>query len=114
MTKTLITGANKGLGYRAAQRLLAEGHEVRVAARDQRPGAAAAGSLGARFVQVDVTDDASVEAAAELVAEAGGLDVLINNAGICGGRTPVADTTAADVGRVFETNVLGFRSSLAR
>lgn len=36
MTKTLITGANKGLGDRAAQRLLAEGHGVWVAARDQR------------------------------------------------------------------------------
>ena len=107
MTRTLITGANKGLGYQAAQRLLTEGHEVWVAARDPRLGAAAAESLGARFVQIDVTDDASVEAAAELVAEAGGLDVLINNAGISGGRTPVADTIAADVGRVFETNVLG-------
>jgi len=78
-----------------------------VAARDPQRGAAAAESLGARFVQLDVTDDESVEAAAELVADAGGLDVLINNAGIAGGRTPVADTTAADVGRVFETNVLG-------
>ena len=107
MTKMLITGANKGLGYKAAQRLLADGHEVWVAARDPRLGTAAAESLGARFVQIDVPDDASVEAAAALVAEAGGLDVLINNAGISGGRTPVADTTAADVGRVFETNVFG-------
>jgi NAD(P)-dependent dehydrogenase (short-subunit alcohol dehydrogenase family) len=54
---------------------------------DQLVGAAAAEWLGARFVLIDVTGNASVEAAAELVAEAGGLDVLTNNASICGGRT---------------------------
>ena len=74
---------------------------------DPQLGKAAAEPLDARFVQIDVTDDASVETAVALVAEAGGLDVLINNAGVSGGRTPVADTTAADVSRVFETNVLG-------
>ena len=106
MTKTLITGANKGLGYQAARRLVAEGHEVWVGARDRTLGEEAARSLDARFVQIDVTDDASVEAAAALVAKTGGLDVLVNNAGISD-RTPVADTAASDVLRVLETNVLG-------
>jgi NAD(P)-dependent dehydrogenase (short-subunit alcohol dehydrogenase family) len=46
-----------------------------------------------------VTDDASVEAAMGLVAKTGGLDVLINNAGISD-RTPVVETAAADVLRV--------------
>jgi len=107
MTTTLITGANKGLGREAARRLLADGHDVWVAARDPDRGRATAGALGARFVLLDVTDDASVAAAAEHVAAEGGLDVLVNNAGIVGGRKPVAELTAQDVEHVFATNVLG-------
>jgi NAD(P)-dependent dehydrogenase (short-subunit alcohol dehydrogenase family) len=106
MTTSLITGANKGLGYEAAKRLVAEGHDVWVGARDRSLGEEAAGTLGARFVQLDVTEDASVEAAAALVEQTGGLDVLVNNAGISD-RTPVLDTTASDVLRVLRTNVLG-------
>jgi NAD(P)-dependent dehydrogenase (short-subunit alcohol dehydrogenase family) len=110
MTKTtLITGANKGLGRETARRLLADGHDVWLAARDRSRGQAAADQLGARFVQLDVTDEDSVAAAAARVAEATGgrLDVLINNAGITGGRKPAAEVTAEDVRRVFETNVFG-------
>jgi NAD(P)-dependent dehydrogenase (short-subunit alcohol dehydrogenase family) len=107
MTTTLITGANKGLGHEAARRLLAAGHDVWIAARDAGRGKAAADELGARFVQLDVTDDASVAAAAEHVAANGGLDVLINNAGITGARTTVPETTAANVAEVFATNVFG-------
>jgi NAD(P)-dependent dehydrogenase (short-subunit alcohol dehydrogenase family) len=104
MTKTLITGANKGLGYETARRLIAEGHEVWVGARDERRGRAAAGKLGARYVALDVTDDASVAAAVETV---GALDVLVNNAGISGGMVPVPDVTPEVVERVFATNVIG-------
>ncbi len=110
MTKTtLITGANKGLGRETARRLLAEGHDVWVAARDPSLGQTAADELGARFVQLDVTDEDSVTAAAALVAGATGgrLDVLINNAGIAGGRRPAGEVTADDVRTVFETNVFG-------
>jgi NAD(P)-dependent dehydrogenase (short-subunit alcohol dehydrogenase family) len=110
MTKTtLITGANKGLGRETARRLLADGHEVWVAARDKSLGQATADELGARFVQLDVTDEDSVTAAAALVARATGgrLDVLINNAGIAGGRKAAGEVTADDVRRVFETNVFG-------
>jgi NAD(P)-dependent dehydrogenase (short-subunit alcohol dehydrogenase family) len=105
MTKTtLITGANKGLGRETARRLLAEGHEVWLAARDTSLGQAAADELGARFVQLDVTDEDSVTAAA---ATGGRLDVLINNAGIAGGRKSAGEVTADDVRSVFETNVFG-------
>jgi NAD(P)-dependent dehydrogenase (short-subunit alcohol dehydrogenase family) len=107
MTTTLITGANKGLGHEAARRLIAAGHDVWVAARDEGRGSAAAEELGARFVQLDVTDDASVAAATERVAADGGLDVLVNNAGIVGARTAVPETTAGDVADVLATNVLG-------
>jgi len=104
MTKILITGANRGLGYEAARRLLEDGHDVWIGARDAARGQAAADELGARFVTLDVTDDTSVAAAAETVGE---LDVLINNAGISGGRVPVPDVAPDDIARVFETNVYG-------
>jgi NAD(P)-dependent dehydrogenase (short-subunit alcohol dehydrogenase family) len=108
MTTTLITGANKGIGFEAARRLLAEGHNVWVAARDEERGRTAAETLGARFVQLDVTDEASVAGAVQTVEEQTGLDVLINNAGISGGMgVQVADLTAGDFLRVYDTNVLG-------
>jgi NAD(P)-dependent dehydrogenase (short-subunit alcohol dehydrogenase family) len=107
MTTTLITGANKGLGHETVRRLIAEGHTVWAAARNAARGTEAAERLGARFVQLDVTDDASVEAAARTVASETGLDVLINNAGIIGPRAEVPETTADDVLATYETNVLG-------
>jgi NAD(P)-dependent dehydrogenase (short-subunit alcohol dehydrogenase family) len=108
MTITLITGANRGLGHEAARRLIAAGHDVWVAARDADRGRAAADELGARFVRLDVTDDASAAAAAEQVAaQSGRLDVLVNNAGILGRRAAVPDTTADDVADVLAANVLG-------
>jgi NAD(P)-dependent dehydrogenase (short-subunit alcohol dehydrogenase family) len=106
-TTTLITGANKGLGREAARRLLKAGHDVWVSARDPERGQAAADDLGARFVQLDVTDDESVAAAAERVAAETGLDVLVNNAGIVGDRVPVDETTADHVRDLYETNVFG-------
>ena len=112
MTTTLITGANKGLGKETARRLLAAGHTVYIAARDEDRGRKAAAELGARFVQLDVTDQASVDAAAKQVESDGGLDVLINNAGV-EGRQPdnsilgAAGTTAEAMLEVFATNVFG-------
>jgi NAD(P)-dependent dehydrogenase (short-subunit alcohol dehydrogenase family) len=107
MTTILITGANKGLGHETARRLLSAGHDVWIGARDVERGTEAADELGGRFVQIDVTDDASVDAAAAKIEAAGGLDVLVNNAGIIGARTTVPETTADDVRAVYETNVFG-------
>jgi NAD(P)-dependent dehydrogenase (short-subunit alcohol dehydrogenase family) len=107
MTTTLITGANKGLGYEAARRLLADGHDVWIGARDQERGRRAAEELGARFVQLDVTNEDSVAAAAAAVEAETGLDVLINNAGIAGAFKPTAELTAPDIQQVYDTNVLG-------
>lgn len=112
MTTTLITGANKGLGYETARRLLEAGHTVWIGARDASRGQEAADTLGAKFVQLDVTDDASVNAAAETVAADGGLDVLINNAGITGAHKDAADLTGDDAALVFSTNVLGIVRTL--
>ncbi|MFD9338501.1 SDR family NAD(P)-dependent oxidoreductase [Streptomyces sp. NPDC060028] len=108
MTTTLITGANKGLGLETARRLVKAGHTVYVGARDPQRGRAAAVELGARFVQIDVTDEDSVEAAAEFVrADAGRLDVLVNNAGIAGAGKPVGEVTGADMQATYDTNVFG-------
>jgi NAD(P)-dependent dehydrogenase (short-subunit alcohol dehydrogenase family) len=108
MTNTLITGANKGLGFETARRLIALGHTVYVGARDRERGEAAARRLGARFVQLDVTDDASVTAAAAWIQQQpGGLDILINNAGIAGAMAAPQDVTAEAVRGVYETNVFG-------
>jgi NAD(P)-dependent dehydrogenase (short-subunit alcohol dehydrogenase family) len=104
MTTILITGANRGLGHEAARRLIDAGHDVWIGARDRSRGRAAAEALGARFVALDVLLDASVAAAAETVGE---LDVLINNAGISGGRVPVPEVAPEHIARVFETTVYG-------
>ena len=110
MTTTLITGANKGLGFETARRLTEAGHTVYVGARDADHGRTAAGRLGARFVQLDVTDEDSVKAAAEFVrADAGRLDVLVNNAGIVGARKlgRVGEVTGSDMLTTYDTNVFG-------
>jgi NAD(P)-dependent dehydrogenase (short-subunit alcohol dehydrogenase family) len=108
MTTTLITGANKGLGFETARRLVDAGHTVYLGARDPERGRVAADKLGARPLLIDVTSDQSVRAAAAIVREeAGHLDVLVNNAGIPGGRQPVGEVTAADMLAVYDTNVLG-------
>ena len=112
MTTTLITGANKGLGFETARRLLAAGPTVYVGSRDAERGQRAAGRLGARMVPLDVTDDASVEAAAKAIEADGGLDVLVNNAGIearkpDGGVAGAAEVTADMMRALFETNVFG-------
>jgi NAD(P)-dependent dehydrogenase (short-subunit alcohol dehydrogenase family) len=104
MTTTLITGANKGLGFETARQLIAAGHQVWIGARDVDRGHQAADELGAGFVLLDVTDDASVAGAVETVGE---LDVLVNNAGISGGRITPSDATAEDMRGVYETNVFG-------
>ncbi|NAZ86562.1 SDR family NAD(P)-dependent oxidoreductase [Kineococcus indalonis] len=108
MTTTFITGANKSLGYETARRLVEAGHTVLVGARDPQRGRAAAEALGARFVQLDVTDDASVRAAAaDVAAHEGGIDVLINNAGVGGPQSPAEELTAADALAVYDVNVFG-------
>jgi NAD(P)-dependent dehydrogenase (short-subunit alcohol dehydrogenase family) len=113
-TIALVTGANKGIGYEIAAGLGALGWSVGVGARDEERREAAveklrAAGVDAFGVPLDVTDDASVAAAAGLVEERSGrLDVLVNNAGVTGG-VPQEPTTVdlAAVRTVVETNVIG-------
>ncbi|WP_341720964.1 SDR family NAD(P)-dependent oxidoreductase [Micromonospora sp. FIMYZ51] len=104
MTITLITGANKGIGFETAKQLHELGHTVYIGARDVERGEKAAAELGARFVQLDVTDDGSVSRAMAAIESAEGrLDVLVNNAGILGAGTMDGPTAL----RVFDTNAVG-------
>ena len=103
MPVSLVTGANKGIGYAIAQLLVDAGHTVYVGARDIDRGQEAALALGARFVQLDVTDDASVQTALESVTTTEGrLDLLVNNAG-----TSASGVEGPGALGVFDTNVVG-------
>jgi NAD(P)-dependent dehydrogenase (short-subunit alcohol dehydrogenase family) len=117
-TIALVTGANRGIGRAIAQRLAGLGMTVLLAARDASRGEEAAAELraaggDAHPVTLDVTDPATIRAAAgQVAARFGRLDVLVNNAGISGRsgehglQTPGAVSTAA-VRAVFETNFFG-------
>ena len=106
-TTTLITGATKGLGLAAATQLAAAGHTVYVTARDLDRARAVATAIGGHPLQLDVTSDDSVTAAARaLRQQTGRLDVLINNAGITT-TTPPVEVDASDLERVYATNVFG-------
>lgn len=104
MTVALITGANKGIGFETARQLTEAGYQVYLGARDVERGEKAAAEIGARFVRIDVTDDASVTAALATIEEAEGrLDVLVNNAGVLI-ADPLDGPTAL---RVFDVNAVG-------
>ncbi len=110
----LVTGANKGIGYAIAAGLGARGLRVGVGAREEGRREAAVEKLRAEGVDafgvpLDVTSDASVRSAADLVEQRHGrLDVLVNNAGIGGAWPQDPDTLDLDVLRtVLDTNVFG-------
>ena len=118
----LVTGANKGIGLQIAKDLAGHGFTVLVGSRSINNGDAAAKNVGAdaRALQLDVTDQASITAAAERIwKEFGRLDVLVNNAGISHAGKPGKSLTEIvkssrpsiasldEVRAIFETNVFG-------
>ena len=111
-TIALVTGANKGIGLETARQFGARGFTVLAGARDDERGLAAERALradgaDARFVRLDVTDDASVtQAAGWIEREYGRLDILVNNAGIARGN-PASETDLALMQEVYEVNVFG-------
>ena len=108
MSIALITGANKGLGKATARRLAELGHTVYLGARDAERGQSAARELDVPWLQLDVTDDASVNAAAaELTRREGRLDILVNNAGVGGRDVKPDDLTADDLREAYDVNVFG-------
>ena len=111
----LITGANKGIGKEIARQLGALGMAVLVGARDSGRGEEAAaelqaGGADAQAIVLDVTDPATINAAAaEIESKYGRLDVLVNNAGIAldGGPSSAFTLELATLRRTYETNVFG-------
>lgn len=120
----LVTGANQGVGLQVAKELVANGHTVLLGSRSLERGETAAKEIGpgAIALQLDVTDRASIAAAAERIrAEFGRLDLLVNNAAISNTRKQqlslslqdyanisLASNASLDEMRaVWETNVFG-------
>jgi NAD(P)-dependent dehydrogenase (short-subunit alcohol dehydrogenase family) len=118
----LVSGANQGMGKHVATELVSDGVTVYVGARDLARGAQAAAEIGdgAIALQLDVTDEVSITAAARRIhEEAGRLDLLVNNAAISTTRTDVRDMAelresskasrvpVEEVRAVWEVNVFG-------
>jgi NAD(P)-dependent dehydrogenase (short-subunit alcohol dehydrogenase family) len=118
----LITGANQGVGFQIAKALAANGYSVYVGSRNLNNGEKAAAEIGtnAYAIQLDVTQQSTISAAADRIAkERGRLDLLVNNAAISHAGKPgrtleettkdgLACTASLDeVRTVWETNVYG-------
>ena len=105
--RALVTGGSSGIGLATARALRARGVTVAISGRDGEALSRAAEELGALAVQGDVAIEADAERmVAALEEAAGGIDILINNAGF-GRFAPLLETTAEDLESVWRTNVLG-------
>ena len=118
MKSVLITGANKSIGFEIAKQLAEKGLFIYLGSRDLGNGQEAAAKLKAagfenvEAVQLDVTDQASVDAArAEIGKKTGTLDILINNAGINGGPLNTKEVATGpgidSFKKVYDTNIYG-------
>lgn len=120
----LVTGANQGVGFQVAKELVSAGHTVFIGSRNLKRGETAAAEIGGGAIplQLDVTDRASIAAAAERIRkEVGHLDLLVNNAAISNTRkeqlglslqeyaqiTQASNASLDEVKAIWETNVFG-------
>lgn len=111
---TVVTGGSRGIGAAICRRLAAEGHEVVIGyLRDDASAEAVAGdvrALGRRAltVQVDTSDQHSVDALFQRAAALGTITGLVNNAGVRGSMGPLATAEVEGMRRALEVNVLGY------
>ena len=108
--RALVTGGTTGLGFAIAERFLAEGARVVITGRDVDLGRQAERTLGhrVRFVGADAAEPGAVASSVAAAADhLGGLDALVNNAGV-GVTARLVDTPLADYDRVMNVNVRGY------
>jgi NAD(P)-dependent dehydrogenase (short-subunit alcohol dehydrogenase family) len=112
----LVTGANQGVGFQVAKELVANGVTVYLGSRNLQRGEAAAKEIGpgAIALQIDITDGASIAAAAERIrSERGRLDLLVNNAGISNTRLSQASAEERSGQSFLEDYVKSSKASTA-
>lgn len=104
----LITGASRGIGAATARLFAQAGAKLGLAGRPSEPLRLLAEDIGATMIPCDVADFAQVEAAVQaMVAAHGGLDILINNAGVIAPIAPLTQANALDWGRQIDVNLKG-------
>ncbi|WP_298182265.1 SDR family oxidoreductase [Saccharomonospora sp.] len=104
----VVTGAAGGLGYAIAHRLAAEGATVAALDIDLDDSRPDENSAAVRSWVCDVTDPDAVSTTVEAVAtELGGIDVLVNNAGLLSGRNSLLEATPAELHRFYDVNAVG-------
>lgn len=100
----LVTGATRGIGEQIAAQLSEQGATVYAGARDT----ADVEAEDQRAIELDVTEDETIQAAAQRIEdEAGRLDVLVNNAGVIGPRGPIGQASMDGIDRTLATNLRG-------
>jgi NAD(P)-dependent dehydrogenase (short-subunit alcohol dehydrogenase family) len=105
---TIVTGGTSGIGEGIAERFVAEGAKVVVAARRQDEGAALEKRLGVRFVRTDVASEADVKAMIDqTVAAFGRVDCLVNNAALPAPMVSITEIDVATIDQLLAVNVRG-------
>ncbi len=104
MSVAVVTGGGRGIGASIARALAGEGWDVVVTARSRDQIDAVAGEIGGRAFELDVSDRGAVE---RVFGQIGGVDLLVNNAGVSGQKATAWEQTVDDWWSVFEINVLG-------
>lgn len=105
--RILVTGGASGLGRGIATAFRAAGDDVFIGDVDEGAAAAVAAEIGATALPLDIGDEASVQAAAGRIRESGGLDVLVNNAGVVAGGGTLQEVAVDAVDAALRVNVRG-------